>query len=512
MENKESKQATRRTVHRRVRTGCLTCKIRKVKCDETRPSCTRCESTGRKCDGYSSISQSSLSQLQPSLFPDTDSNCLRSLDRFYHSLESAFCLPLNYLFWSRIVARLIVEEPAARHATISLMSLYETTHQDPAFVQLPYDHGFSLRHYNFAMKEIRSLKSVQADQLDTLLIVCVLFACIEFTRRDINAAMTHIKYGIDLLNESRHVSRIGAILRYMSLTPIFTIQSLWTLPVLTNCPSYQTPEQLNSFIEVQGSINSIQYDAVQLARMKEQHRVSQLHSPDSLEEDMPHIVLQEQQRLNAAVESLRIKFADFRARLSIDPKFEHISCILQIRWLMLKIWVICLGEDDEVYDTCMDDFERLINYARKSQLLPTAPGFMLEVGLLPYLYFVIAKCRNLQLRLRALSLIQKGYNHNVDIFWDPSIIYRMSKRILRAEHGLEINDTHATILEALRDSPIFAEDFRLCHDFETWEADKRINLPSPKEMAARTGSIPASEALGVPEWKREQLEVVFSGI
>lgn len=26
MENKESKQATRRTVHRRVRTGCLTCK------------------------------------------------------------------------------------------------------------------------------------------------------------------------------------------------------------------------------------------------------------------------------------------------------------------------------------------------------------------------------------------------------------------------------------------------------------------------------------------------------
>ncbi|KAJ5642911.1 uncharacterized protein N7484_005418 [Penicillium longicatenatum] len=316
--------------------------------------------------------------------------------------------------------------------------------------------------------------------------------------------MTHIKHGIDLMNASQHVSRIGAIFRYMSLTPIFTIQSIWTLPVLTNCRPYRTPQKLNSFIEVQSSINSIQYDAAQLARMKEQCRASQLESPDYSR----NIVVQEQQRLNTEVESLRIKFADFRARLPIDPKFENISCILQLRWIMLKIWVICLGEADEVYDTCMEDFEKIIDYARKSQLLSSAPGFMLEVGLLPYLYFVIAKCRSLQLRLRALSLIQKGYTHNVDIFWDPSIIYAMSKKILRAEHGLEIKDEHTTVLEALRDSPFFAGDARLYGDFEAWEADTRINLPSPKGKGARTGHIPASEVLGVPEWKRTQLEVV----
>ncbi|KAJ6096965.1 hypothetical protein N7486_007711 [Penicillium sp. IBT 16267x] len=372
------------------------------------------------------------------------------------------------------------------------MSLYETTRQGTAFVQLPYDNGFPLRHYNSAMKEIRSLKTVQADRLDTVLIVCVLFACIEFTRRDINAAMTHIKHGIDLMNASQHVSRIGAILRYMSLTPIFTIQSTWTLPVLTNCPSYRTPETFSSFVEVQGSINSIQYDAVQLARMKEQYRACQLHSSDFCGETLPFIVVQEQQRLLAEVESFRIKFADFRGSLAIDPKVENTSCILQLRWIMLKIWVICLGEDDEVYDT--------------SSL--HSPGVMLEVGLLPYLYFVIAKCRNLQLRLRALSLILNGYTHNVDIFWDPSIVYRKSKRILEAEHGLHIRDTHATVLEALRDSPFFAEDVRLCHDFEAWEADTRINLPSPKGKETRTGNVSASEALGVPEWKREQLEVV----
>src|SRR5271156_3905141 len=36
----------------KVRTGCVTCKIRRIKCDEVKPACLRCTSSGRKCDGY----------------------------------------------------------------------------------------------------------------------------------------------------------------------------------------------------------------------------------------------------------------------------------------------------------------------------------------------------------------------------------------------------------------------------------------------------------------------------
>ena len=42
---------TRKT-HNKVRSGCITCKIRRKKCGEEKPSCQRCVSTGRKCDGY----------------------------------------------------------------------------------------------------------------------------------------------------------------------------------------------------------------------------------------------------------------------------------------------------------------------------------------------------------------------------------------------------------------------------------------------------------------------------
>ncbi|KAL2829505.1 hypothetical protein BDW59DRAFT_142169 [Aspergillus cavernicola] len=44
--------APRRKWTARVKSGCITCRIRRVKCDEGKPDCGRCRSTGRKCDGY----------------------------------------------------------------------------------------------------------------------------------------------------------------------------------------------------------------------------------------------------------------------------------------------------------------------------------------------------------------------------------------------------------------------------------------------------------------------------
>ncbi|KAB8296672.1 hypothetical protein EYC80_002096 [Monilinia laxa] len=42
----------RRASRPKVKTGCNNCKIRRVKCDESRPQCTKCVRSGRHCDGY----------------------------------------------------------------------------------------------------------------------------------------------------------------------------------------------------------------------------------------------------------------------------------------------------------------------------------------------------------------------------------------------------------------------------------------------------------------------------
>ncbi|RFU23729.1 hypothetical protein B7463_g12608, partial [Scytalidium lignicola] len=66
----EAKIRRSRASKPKVRTGCTTCKIRHVKCDETKPACMRCVKFGRQCDGYAQqktgeTASSSSRTLQP---------------------------------------------------------------------------------------------------------------------------------------------------------------------------------------------------------------------------------------------------------------------------------------------------------------------------------------------------------------------------------------------------------------------------------------------------------------
>jgi Fungal Zn(2)-Cys(6) binuclear cluster domain len=42
----------KRRPNKKTKTGCKTCRIRRVKCDEGKPNCRRCEIFGVECDGY----------------------------------------------------------------------------------------------------------------------------------------------------------------------------------------------------------------------------------------------------------------------------------------------------------------------------------------------------------------------------------------------------------------------------------------------------------------------------
>ncbi|KIN08994.1 hypothetical protein OIDMADRAFT_109168 [Oidiodendron maius Zn] len=52
---KVAKGRRQRAYHRKTRTGCLTCRKRRVKCDEAWPACLRCTSSGRSIQGHHAI-------------------------------------------------------------------------------------------------------------------------------------------------------------------------------------------------------------------------------------------------------------------------------------------------------------------------------------------------------------------------------------------------------------------------------------------------------------------------
>jgi hypothetical protein len=81
----KSRKGNFRTSHSKVKTGCKTCKYivplsflsllqisdalvlrqRRVKCDETKPKCSRCQTFGVKCDGYPELKEYQTSTTVP---------------------------------------------------------------------------------------------------------------------------------------------------------------------------------------------------------------------------------------------------------------------------------------------------------------------------------------------------------------------------------------------------------------------------------------------------------------
>ncbi|KAF6236697.1 hypothetical protein HO173_004988 [Letharia columbiana] len=59
----------KKEIKRRTKTGCLTCRKRRIKCDETHPACRNCQKSKRDCLGYDPIfkSQPGPTAIQPAL-------------------------------------------------------------------------------------------------------------------------------------------------------------------------------------------------------------------------------------------------------------------------------------------------------------------------------------------------------------------------------------------------------------------------------------------------------------
>ncbi|KAF4950276.1 hypothetical protein FSARC_13251 [Fusarium sarcochroum] len=136
-------------------------KIRKVKCDETKPSCHRCKSTGRKCEGYLQQKQtpSGLLEINPNrIFQDiTTQGFGRALEHYSHVVGPALSGAQDQYFWTSLVLQFANFEPAVRHSVAAISLLYE--HLDPIHYlsQLsgPSDYSFkSLSDARYLIDEI----------------------------------------------------------------------------------------------------------------------------------------------------------------------------------------------------------------------------------------------------------------------------------------------------------------------------------------------------------------------
>lgn len=192
-------------------------RIRRVKCDEGRPACRRCVSTGRVCDGYGIWGGGGTPYGPPqpnralSVYctpvpsgnlSDEEHVCLDWLIRQTAKKFSGF-FPSE--FWSTLIFQASAQEPAVRHAVIALASAHRFEQPwglraSDASKSFSNEH-FTLRHYNKAIQHLCANTTQTNYSLRVVLITCMLFITLEYLRGEYQMGSAHLRYGLRLLTD-----------------------------------------------------------------------------------------------------------------------------------------------------------------------------------------------------------------------------------------------------------------------------------------------------------------------
>ncbi|KAJ4209692.1 hypothetical protein NW759_013339 [Fusarium solani] len=199
----------------KVRTGCKTCKIRHKKCDEARPACSPCVSTGRRCD-FSTSSHRHPSQPAPLVFivesmatpsplispvygnPIREEllsaqlgvpGHLRHLDRneaiifdyFLSICAQEFSLYFQSPIWERFVLYAVHAEAWAFHAALAISVLSRRSYA-PSHNNTTLQVDFPTLHYNQAIRALNQRLDTTAESAELAVLGSVLFINLEFLR------------------------------------------------------------------------------------------------------------------------------------------------------------------------------------------------------------------------------------------------------------------------------------------------------------------------------------------
>lgn len=204
-------------------------RIRKIKCDETKPFCKKCVDTGRTCEGYESpfrifttqpiksarpggVKSSVDLQLVQPVSTEVAPLDIELLNRYF-STKTIFDVDLGCNEEARQVLQASLTEPPIRHAVLSLKALregLETSGEVPsgdvpvAKARQTPGHDYGLKQYCTALGGLASiLSSPGPNGLKSVLLCCQLFISIEQVRRNYAAMAQHIVRGLGIMREYR---------------------------------------------------------------------------------------------------------------------------------------------------------------------------------------------------------------------------------------------------------------------------------------------------------------------
>ncbi|PMD37193.1 hypothetical protein L207DRAFT_635955 [Hyaloscypha variabilis F] len=481
----------------KVKTGCETCKKRRVKCDEAFPVCLRCTKTGRKCDGYKAKEKDLLLPVErdifldpitriPFSFPCEDEQERRAFQYFFTktSAEIAGFLPSD--FWNKLILQASHTDPAILHAVIALGSAHESYGGEaPGHLRrngLARKY-FALQQSNKAIGHLLAQRSARIPRSgESVVLTCILFICLETFQGNHAAALAHLESGLNILESWLHddeehqpvlspdyISRPTRRFLEEELIPLFTrldvqattIAPSRSLKELSPCCSTKEPIMPTRFTSLSDANNhladlvhwmlysnngahNMMYWMVDnpLAQLKTRPPPTTVDNPIP---KLPEVVLKKIRKIETQHGRIMEQWLEalnlyLKENVDLDPKEMRAAVMLKILYTgTMIIQNASLYNHDLEYDKYNPQFERVITLAEfliQSQARAkdkNKPLYCVEMNILPPLYYCSTRCRDPKLRRRALALLEDSPRR--EGLWDSEMLAATARYIIEKEEA-----------------------------------------------------------------------------
>ncbi|KAH0600798.1 hypothetical protein MHUMG1_01797 [Metarhizium humberi] len=409
-----------------------------------------CCKTGRICDGYdgppaTGVTTPSLTLTRIASSSGTTQE-VRALRFFVERTAVQFGTFAPDDLWSSRVLQLAHSNTCIRHALVALSSYHERYWSHDMGGETPY----GLRQYNLAISELVKSGADRPSYLHIQLVSCTIFICIEILRRNISNAMYLFKYGCRMIEGAMKQVRKGGYVggaTGISIEPIIRLVEAFFARISTQV-----------FLAIGGDIDHKLADIISpmlKLRMVTMTPKPTLSSIQEARDSLLKLALQYRRDMTMAQsKALGIRFDawteafdEFRRavdRNSLNSTDKRALALLELHRRYLYINIAALNqpdrEDPSMWDLWTDQFREMVEFATEAGGLDAAdvpadnqPQFYMEVGILPALFFLSSKCRDPEVRRRAIDIMET--NHIQEGIWNSKMAAKVAKRVIALEEG-----------------------------------------------------------------------------
>jgi hypothetical protein len=425
---------------RKTKTGCVTCRARRVKCDEVKPFCSKCVYSGRQCQGYRDIfvleqphqprQTSTVSQRTPS--PLLDAAHLQQgysdqdkhfLDRYLSEL--APLMPdVGAGYWEMLVPQLFHAQPVIGECLLTLSCAYALRKNGLATSS---DYGIStlkiaqLQHYNRAIGHLKIERGTLI--VEITLTCCLLFVCMESITGRRAEVLKHIRCGISMLkaylgqvetSQQRLlqvpvalITAVAAQVGFFGLdsTEAIELEQSSTPPIASPKQPIAMPSSFATFdniAEASGALSSI---------------TAASHHDGAAQNLLGHHA---HDVIHSSLEAWYTACAPLLSHMNAQPRTSPLCVINERANIMLAHHVavyiyfctrhIEKATDWAIYTSNFADIVRLIEqvpaFRADSSFVPGVTTIWNDMGVSASLYFTALKCRDPRIRREAVRMME----------------------------------------------------------------------------------------------------------